>query len=112
MDLTYGLDVVQILTLVVATVLPVLVGLVTTRVTHPGAKGVLLACLSALTALGTEALAAAQTGTPYDLGRGLVMALGVWVVAVATHYGLWRPTGVADTATDTGRTVTTIGRDH
>lgn len=104
MTLTYSLDVVQALTLAVGTVLPVLVGLVTTRVTHPGAKAVTLALLAALTALGTEALTAAQAGTPYDLGRGAVMALGVWVVAVATHYGLWRPTGVADAATDTGRT--------
>ena len=106
MNLTYSLDVVQVLTLIVGTVLPVLVGLVTTRVTAPGVKGVLLAVLSAATALGTEALTAAQDGATYDLGRGLVMALGVWVVAVSTHYGLWRPTGAADIAADTGRTAT------
>ena len=106
MTLTYSLDVVQVLTLVVGTVLPVLVGLVTTRVTAPGVKGVLLAVLSAATALGTEALTAAQDGATYDLGRGLVMALGVWVVAVSTHYGLWKPTGAAGVAADTGRTAT------
>lgn len=104
MDVTYSLDLVQVLTLAVGTVLPVLVGLVTTRVTHPGVKAVTLAVLSALTALGTEVLAAAQAGTPYDLGRGLVMALGVWVVAVSTHYGLWRPSGVSESAADVGRT--------
>ena len=105
MTLTYSLDVVQALTLAVGTVLPVLVGLVTTRVTHPGAKAVTLALLAALTALGTEALSAAQAGTPYDLGRGAVMALGVWVVAVATHFGLWKPTQVAAVAAEKGRTV-------
>ena len=106
MTLTYSLDVVQILTLLSGTILPILVGLVTTRVTAPGAKGVLLASLSAVAALVGEALTAAQAGTPYDLGRGIVMALGVWAVAVATHYGLWKPTGAADTVADTGRTAT------
>ena len=121
MTLTYSLDVVQILTLLSGTILPVLVGLVTTRVTAPGAKGVLLATLSAVAALVGEALTAAQAGTPYDLGRGIVMALGVWCVATATHFGLWKPTGAADTVADTGRTATpdtvdgdtvvTIGKD-
>ena len=122
MTLTYSLDVVQILTLLSGTVLPILVGLVTTRVTAPGAKGALLATLSAVAALVGEALTAAQAGTPYDLGRGIVMALGVWCVATATHFGLWMPTGAADTVADTGRTATpdttadddavlTIGKD-
>ena len=106
MTLTYSLDVVQILTLLSGTILPILVGLVTTRVTAPGAKGVLLASLSAAAALVGEALTAAQAGTPYDLGRGIVMALGVWCVATATHFGLWKPTGAADTVADTGRTAT------
>lgn len=104
MDLAYSLDTIQLLTLAVGTVLPVLVGLVTTRVTHPGAKAVTLAFLSAVTALGTEALTAAQEAATYDIGRGLTMALGVWVVAVATHYGLWKPTGAAAVVADTGRT--------
>ena len=104
MNLTYSFDVVQILTLLSGPVLPVLVGLVTTRVTSSGVKGVLLAVLAAATALVGEALAAAQDGVAYDLGQGLVMALGVWVVSVSTHYGLWKPTGVADTAADMGRT--------
>ena len=122
MTLTYSLDVVQILTLLSGTILPILVGLVTTRVTAPGVKGVLLASLSAAAALVGEALTAAQAGTPYDLGRGIVMALGVWCVATATHFGLWKPTGAADTVADTGRTATpdtvegddtvlTIGKD-
>ena len=106
MTLTYSLDVVQILTLLSGTILPILVGLVTTRVTAPGAKGALLATLSAVAALVGEALTAAQVGTPYDLGRGIVMALGVWCVATATHFGLWKPTGAADTVADTGRTAT------
>lgn len=117
MTLTYSLDVVQILTLLAGTVLPILVGLVTTRVTEPAVKGVILASLSAAAALVGEALTAAQAGTPYDVGRGIVMALGVWAIAVATHYGLWKPTGAADAAADTGRTATpddtvlTIGSD-
>lgn len=95
-----------VLALLVGTVLPVLVGLVTTRVTHPGAKGLLLATLAAVTALAAEALAAADAGTTYDLGRGVVMALQVWVVAVATHYGLLKPSGVSEFAAVHGVTPT------
>ena len=98
-------DAVQMLTLAVGTVLPVLVALVTTKVTDPGVKGVLLATLAAVTAFAGEALTAAQGGTVFDLGRAGVMALGVWVVAVATHFGLWKPTQVSAGAAEKGRTV-------
>ena len=97
-------DPVAVLTLVTGLVLPILVGLVTTRATNPARKAILLAGLSAVTALTGEMLRAAQSGTPYDLSAGIMMALSVWAVAVATHYGLWRPTGAADQVTDTLRT--------
>lgn len=80
---------------VVAFVLPVLVGLVTKQVTHAGVKAALLAGLtlvsSVLVGLG-EALAA---GEVFNLGSALLAALPAFVVAVASHYGLWKPTGVS-----------------
>lgn len=87
-----------ILGLIVSTVLPILTGLVTTRVTNGGIKAVILAGLAAITGLGTELLASIQAGTTYDLGTGLILALTAFLVAVAMHFGLWKPTTVAEKA--------------
>lgn len=90
----FNVDAAQVIGLVVSVVLPVLVGLVTTKVTSSGVKAVLLAALAGVTGLGAELLAAVQSGVPYDLGSGLLTALAAFVIAVATHVGIWRPTGV------------------
>ena len=66
--ITFTIDPWQVVQLVVAVVLPVLVGLVTTRTTSPGLKAVLLAALAVVSSLGTEALAANEAGQTYDLG--------------------------------------------
>ena len=92
----FTLDTAQILALVVGLVLPALVGLVTQKVTSSRLKALLLAALSALTGLGSELLTAVQSGSGYDFGTGVVTALGVFVLAVVTHYGLLKPTGVTD----------------
>ena len=87
-----------ILGLIVSTVLPILTGLVTTRVTSSAWKAVILAGLAAVTGLGTELLASINAGTTYDLGNGLILALTSFLVAVAMHFGLWKPTTVAEKA--------------
>lgn len=92
------IDPVQGINLLVAVIFPVLVGLVTTRITNPGHKALLLAGLSVLTALGTELGAALADGVPYNLGAALLTGLGSFIIAVAMHYGLWKPTGVAERA--------------
>lgn len=92
----FTLDSAQILTLAVGTVLPILVGLVTQKVTSSNLKALLLAALSALTGFGSELLAAVQSGAGYDFGTGLVSAFGVFLVAVGMHYGLYKNTGVTD----------------
>ena len=89
-----------IIGMLVSTVLPILVGLVTTRVTHSGKKAILLAVLAAVTGLLTELLASVQAGTTYDMGAGLVLAITAFLVAVAMHYGLWKPTTVSSKAQD------------
>ena len=58
MDITFSITGVQLLQFAVAVLLPLLVGLVTTRVTKSGAKAVLLLALSVITSLLTELLAA------------------------------------------------------
>lgn len=82
----------QLAGLLVATVLPLLVGLVTKVVTSPTTKALLLAALSAVTGLGSQALAAHSDGVNYDLGQGLLLALTAFLIAVGMHFGLWRPT--------------------
>lgn len=98
MNIEFNLPPALILGLVVSTILPILVGLVTTRVTHGGTKAVLLAALAAVTGLLTELLAAVQAGVAYDIGNGLVLALTAFLVAVAMHFGLWKPVGASDKA--------------
>lgn len=95
--------------LLVSTILPILTGLVTTRVTSGGVKAIVLAALSAVTGLLTELLASINAGTTYDLGNGLFLALTAFLIATAMHFGLWKPTTVADKAQ--GVLVTSKGDD-
>lgn len=81
-----------VIQMLVSTVLPLLVGLVTTRVTHGGIKAVLLAGFSLITSLLTELGVAVEAGVPYDLGQGLLLAVPTFLIAVGMHYGLWKPT--------------------
>lgn len=101
--LTFTIDWILVAQLVASTILPILVALVTTRVTASGTKAVLLAVLSLVASLLAEAIRAWQAGEAYDVGLGLILALPTFAIAVATHYGLWRPTGVADAAAGVGR---------
>jgi hypothetical protein len=85
----------QLFQALASTVFPLLVGLVTTRVTDGGRKAVFLAALSVVTSLATELAGALQTGTQYNLGTALLFGVGSFLIAVGMHYGIWRPTGVA-----------------
>lgn len=83
--------------LAVSVVLPVLVGLVTTRVTSPGTKGVLLLALSTVDGLLVEI---ANPGPGVDLGTTAILALVAFGTGVLTHFGLWKPAGVSGKAQD------------
>ncbi len=97
----FTLDPLAVVQLVIAFILPVLVGLVTTRVTSGALKAWMLAGLSLVTALLVELARALTAGETYDLGVALLTALPAFVVSVASHYGLWRPTGVTEKAQET-----------
>jgi len=86
--------------LLINAVLPVLVGLVTTRVTNGGIKATALAGLSLVTGLLTELGMAISAGETYDIGTGLFTGLTGFVIAVGLHYGLYKPTGLTDKAQD------------
>lgn len=100
----FNISLLQAITFIVAVAAPVLVGLVTTRVTSSGRKAVYLAALAAVTGFGSEIINALNTNTVYNLGDGLVAALTAFVIGVALHYGFWKPTGVTDKALDHGVT--------
>lgn len=97
-EFTFTLDFAGIVQLIITVALPVLVGLVTTRVTSARAKALLLAALSLVSSMLTEILAAAEAGTAYDIGQGVVTAVFTFMGAVALHYGFWKPTGVSEAA--------------
>ncbi|MFD9444937.1 hypothetical protein [Streptomyces sp. NPDC060001] len=81
--------------LLISVVLPVLVGLVTKQVTHPGVKAVLLLALSTLNGFLVEF---ANPGPDYDFGTAVVLSMVAFAVGVLSHFGLWKPTGVSGKA--------------
>jgi hypothetical protein len=93
---TFEPSLVQILTLVSSFGIPVLVGLVTQKTTNSGLKATLLAALSLAAGVIGEAITAATAGTAFDVFASLYSFAGVFIVAVASHYGFWKPTGVSD----------------
>jgi hypothetical protein len=84
----------QTISLLCGVVIPLLVGLLAKINASDGLKAVINALLSALA--GTLA-----TFTQTGLGAGVdwktlvISILSVWVVSVATYYGVYKPTGVA-----------------
>lgn len=97
--LSFNLDWVRVLGLVVSTILPIIVALVTNSKTLGHWKAILLAVLAAVTGFGTEVLQALTNHTAYDVGQGLLSALAAFLVAVAMYFGLWKPTGLTSSGT-------------
>lgn len=79
----------------IAVVLPILVGLVTNRVTASDTKAILLLVLSTVTSGLTE-FGAAYGDHPFDVGLWLAGAVLTFVGGVAVHYGLWKPVGISE----------------
>lgn len=86
------MDLYQVLNIVVSLVLPLLVGLLTKQSWNGNLKAVLLLAVAALSA-GIGQLIAAGSLTDWKLILGQT-AIN-WLVAVAMHFHVWRPTGVA-----------------
>lgn len=93
-----NLDAAYWLGLVISVALPVLVGLVTTRVTNAGAKAVLLLALS--TANGFLIELAGPHDSGYSVGTAAVLALVSFGTGVLSHFGFWKPVGVSGRAQD------------
>ena len=83
---------VAILSIILGTVLPILVGIVTTKLESGRLKGVLLLTLAALGGLVSTGVAGEGVFTSQSL-----IAAGVsYVTALASYYGVYKPRGVAD----------------
>lgn len=100
--LTSSFDLLTILTLIVGTVLPLIVGLITKVVTSPNVKAILLALITVVIAFGNELIAALTSHETYDVGSALLKFVGLFLIAVGFHFGLWKPTGVAVKAQEVG----------
>lgn len=102
------ISVLQLITLVSGTLLPILVNVVTKYETNEGIRAVMLAALSAATGFF------GQWGTHpdgFDWQQAALASITVFIIAVAADFGLWQKTGVAEKAKRVGtRTTTTTLR--
>lgn len=96
----FSLDPAMVVQLLLTVIMPIAVGLVTTRTTASAVKAWLLASLTLVTSLLTELANALASNVPYDLGVALLVAIPAFAISVATYYGLWKPTGIGGAAQD------------
>lgn len=92
---------IDLVTVLLGVVAPILVGLVTTRAMSSGVRAVLLATLATAVGIG-EGFRDTAPGTVWDWRHAVLAGMVAWVIAVATHYGLWKPTGVSARAIAVG----------
>ena len=80
--------------------LPLVVGLLTKQSWRPGLKAVLLLALTAVTQflVQLQDFLSGPDGSRFDWQSVAYAVLIGFVVSVATHFGLWKPTGAAATA--------------
>lgn len=95
---TFTLNAALTVQLVLTVLMPILVGLITTKATSSGLKAWLLAGATLITSVLTGMYNALANNMPFDAGFALLTAIPAFAISVATHYGLWKPTGVSDKA--------------
>lgn len=90
------IDPVLVLHVVVGTVLPFLVGLVTTKLTPGWQKGLLLVGFTLATNVGAEAAEALAVGLPFRVVDAVVFSAAQLAYSVALHKSVIAPGPVAD----------------
>lgn len=85
----------QLISLLVGTLLPILVALITDRAASGAVKAVTLLALSAVSAFLSAWLVALNTAAAFDWSQTLFSVLVTFIVAVAMHFGLWKPAGAS-----------------
>lgn len=95
------MDTYQWINIAVSLILPLIVGLLTKASWNGNLKAVLLLAVSAISAMGTDLITAGSLeGWKLLLEQTAIN----WLVAVAMHFHVWRPTGVAATVAEIGVT--------
>lgn len=87
----------QVLVLVVSVIAPLVVGLLTKASWNKNLKALLLMAIAIAIGI-VQGFLAAPHGTTWSWSLALVNGLIAWVIAVATHYGLWKPVGATEVA--------------
>lgn len=98
--IAFTLDPLLVVQLLIAVLLPIAVGFVTTRVTAAAKKAWLLAGLTLASTVLTGLADAITNHLTFDVGNALLLAIPSFAISVATYYGLWKPTGTTQKAQD------------
>ncbi len=83
------------LTLTVQFVLPMLVGLVTTKETNRGRQFALLTGLTLVATVITQVIEQHEKGLQINIVQIVVSAVVNLVVSLLSHYGVWKPTNLS-----------------
>lgn len=86
--ITSSVSAVDILTFVVAILLPLLNGFLTSRQWAPATKGIALAALAFVFGILSELLDALVAEVPYDIGMAALRFGGIFIVAVVSYFGV------------------------
>lgn len=84
------------LNLAIQFVLPLLVGLITTKVTGRGVQFLLLSVLTLVSTVGIQVFQAHTAGLAVDLVQIVVQAVVNFSVSLLAHYNVWKPTNLTD----------------
>lgn len=84
----------QWLAAAVGTVLPIIVAIVTARVADGAVKALVLLVLAAISGYLISWLDALNDGVAFNFSQASFTAVLGFIVAVASHFGIWKPTAV------------------
>lgn len=93
---------VQAITALLGIVFPLLVALVTKRITSSKTKGLLLAGISVVAGLLAEISTALTTGAAFDPLNWLIVTLAALVAGQVTYDAIWKPVGATRSLQEVG----------
>lgn len=84
----------QWLNVLINVLLPIVVAVVTSRAADGSVKALVLLVLSAASGFLTSWWGAVDAGQAFDLSQAGFTAVTGLVIAIAAHFGVWKPNGV------------------
>lgn len=88
----------QWLNVLINVLLPIVVAVLTSRVADGAFKALVLLVLSAVSGFLVSWLSAVDNAVAFDMSQAGFTALTGLIVAVAAHFGVWKPVGVTGSA--------------